>query len=143
MFARRLTGFAWVLLMALAACMATPGTAAAHLLPPQNATIHAVGNRARHSRSVDALTRIFPRPLVHVHAIRGLGRRAHSDRLRSSLAGFNVGVELGQFIFLAAVLALASLCHRFLRTTAAPLWPRLPSATAAVLGAIMPVQRLG
>ena len=60
-----------------------------------------------------------------------------------TLAGFNVGVELGQFIFLAAVLALASLCHRFLRTTAAPLWPRLPSATAAVLGTIMLAQRLG
>jgi hydrogenase/urease accessory protein HupE len=60
----------------------------------------------------------------------------------STLAGFNIGVELGQFIFLAAVLALASLGRQVLRSTGVPLWPRLPSAAAAVLGTIMLVQRL-
>jgi hypothetical protein len=65
--------------------------------------------------------------------------RAH--RL-GTLAGFNLGVELGQFIFLAAILALAALCRRVLRTTPVPLWPRLPAAAAAVLGTIMLAQRL-
>ncbi len=65
--------------------------------------------------------------------------RAH--RL-GTLAGFNLGVELGQFIFLAAVLALVSLGRRLLRPTGVPLWPRLPAAAAAVLGTIMLVQRL-
>ncbi len=65
--------------------------------------------------------------------------RAH--RL-STLAGFNLGVELGQFIFLAAVLALLALGHRVLRPSGARFWPRLPAATAAVLGTIMLVQRL-
>jgi hydrogenase/urease accessory protein HupE len=65
--------------------------------------------------------------------------RAH--RL-GTLAGFNLGVELGQFIFLAAVLVLLSLGHRLLRPTAVPLSPRLPAAAAAVLGTIMLVQRL-
>jgi len=65
--------------------------------------------------------------------------RAH--RL-GTLAGFNVGVELGQFIFLAAVLALLSLRYRLLRPTAVSLSSRLPAAAAAVLGTIMLVQRL-
>jgi hydrogenase/urease accessory protein HupE len=59
-----------------------------------------------------------------------------------TLAGFNIGVELGQFVFLAAVLMLASLGRRLLRTTGVLLWPRLPSAAAALLGTIMLVQRL-
>lgn len=65
--------------------------------------------------------------------------RAH--RL-GTLAGFNLGVELGQFIFLAAILALVSACRHVLRTTSVPLWPRLPAATAAILGTIMLAQRL-
>jgi hydrogenase/urease accessory protein HupE len=65
--------------------------------------------------------------------------RAH--RL-GTLAGFNIGVELGQFIFLAAVLALAALGRQLLRTAGVALWPRLAGATAAVLGTIMLVQRL-
>jgi len=59
-----------------------------------------------------------------------------------TLAGFNLGVELGQFIFLATLFALVMLGRRFLRTTSAALWSRLPPATAAVLGAIMLAQRL-
>jgi hydrogenase/urease accessory protein HupE len=59
-----------------------------------------------------------------------------------TLAGFNIGVELGQFIFLAAVLALATLGRQLLRKTGVPSWPRLPSAAAAVLGTLMLVQRL-
>jgi hydrogenase/urease accessory protein HupE len=59
-----------------------------------------------------------------------------------TLAGFNLGVELGQFIFLAALFALVTLGRRFLPTRGAALWTRLPPATAAVLGAIMLVQRL-
>jgi hydrogenase/urease accessory protein HupE len=59
-----------------------------------------------------------------------------------TLAGFNIGIELGQFIFLAAVLALISLGRQLLGRTGVQLWPRLPSAAAAVLGTIMLVQRL-
>jgi len=59
-----------------------------------------------------------------------------------TLAGFNIGVELGQFIFLAAVVALAALGRQLLRTAGVALWPRLAGATAAVLGTIMLVQRL-
>ncbi len=59
-----------------------------------------------------------------------------------TLAGFNLGVELGQFMFLAAVLALLSLGRLCPRTSGVAPWPRLPSATAAVLGTIMLVQRL-
>jgi hydrogenase/urease accessory protein HupE len=59
-----------------------------------------------------------------------------------TLAGFNIGVELGQFIFLTAVLALAALGRQLLRTAGVALWPRLAGATAAVLGTIMLVQRL-
>jgi len=70
-----------------------------------------------------------------------------------TLAGFNIGVEFGQFIFLAAVLGLLWLGRRFIRnrqylrtsdprTSGVALWQRLPCAAAAVLGAIMLVQRL-
>ncbi len=59
-----------------------------------------------------------------------------------TLAGFNLGVELGQFIFLGTVLALATLGRRVLGSSGVALWPRLPSATAAVLGTIMLVERL-
>jgi hydrogenase/urease accessory protein HupE len=70
--------------------------------------------------------------------------RAH--RL-GTLAGFNVGVELGQFMFLAAVFALAALGRRLLGslllgTSDAALLPRLSSAAAALLGTILLVQRL-
>jgi hydrogenase/urease accessory protein HupE len=65
--------------------------------------------------------------------------RAH--RL-GTLAGFNLGVEVGQCVFLAVVLVLLSLARRVPRPGGVPLWPRLPAATAAVLGTIMLVQRL-
>jgi len=65
--------------------------------------------------------------------------RAH--RL-GTLAGFNLGVELGQFIFLGTVLSLALLARQVPWTTPIPLWPRLPCAAAAVFGTIMLVQRL-
>jgi hydrogenase/urease accessory protein HupE len=66
------------------------------------------------------------------------------DRLHrlATLAGFNVGVELGQLIFVATVLALLWSVRRILRPAGVPLSPRLPAATAAVLGTIMLAQRL-
>jgi hydrogenase/urease accessory protein HupE len=90
------------------------------------------------------LTLVFACGLLHgmglASALTDMGLdRAH--RL-GTLAGFNLGVELGQFIFLAAVLALVSLGRRLRRPTGVPLWPRLPAAAAAVLGTIMLVQRL-
>jgi hydrogenase/urease accessory protein HupE len=59
-----------------------------------------------------------------------------------TLAGFNIGVELGQFIFLAVVITLVSLGCKMMRKTGLKLWPRLPAAAAAVLGALMLAQRL-
>jgi len=59
-----------------------------------------------------------------------------------TLAGFNIGVELGQFIFLAVVIALVLLGCKMMRKTGLKLWPRVPAAAAAVLGALMLAQRL-
>jgi hydrogenase/urease accessory protein HupE len=59
-----------------------------------------------------------------------------------TLAGFNLGVELGQCMFLAAVLKLVSIGQRLARTSGVALWPRVPAAAAAVLGTIMLVERV-
>ncbi len=59
-----------------------------------------------------------------------------------TLVGFNIGVELGQFIFLAVVITLVSLGCKMMSKTGLKLWPRLPAAAAAVLGALMLAQRL-
>jgi hydrogenase/urease accessory protein HupE len=60
-----------------------------------------------------------------------------------SLLGFNTGIELGQFIFLASIAVVLFVARRLVpRTlTLVPL-PRLASVTACVLGAILFVQRV-
>ncbi len=60
----------------------------------------------------------------------------------ATLAGFNVGIELGQFAFLGGVLALAALGRRVVTAPQAFALPRLASVTAALLGAVMLVGRV-
>jgi hydrogenase/urease accessory protein HupE len=87
---------------------------------------------------------VFACGLLHGMGLASALGEMELDRVHrlGTLAGFNIGVELGQFIFLAAVLALAALSRQLLRTTGVPPWPRLPSAVAVVLGTIMLLQRL-
>ena len=60
----------------------------------------------------------------------------------STLAGFNVGVEIGQFLFLAAVsLVITALARTQLSRFQAHL-PQLASLTAAGLGLVLLIQRL-
>ncbi|MDH7976098.1 HupE/UreJ family protein [Sphingomonas sp. AR_OL41] len=60
----------------------------------------------------------------------------------ATLAGFNIGVELGQFAFLAGVLALGGLLARVLGPYARRLLPRIASALAAAGGAVLLVARI-
>jgi hydrogenase/urease accessory protein HupE len=60
----------------------------------------------------------------------------------ATLAGFNVGVELGQLLFLTAVLGLMALARRLTGGAGVTLWPRLASATAALLGGVLLLQRI-
>lgn len=59
----------------------------------------------------------------------------------ASLAGFNVGVELGQALFLAAVLGFGELLRRTLGKTAFAAWPTVVSGVAVIAGAILFVAR--
>ncbi len=52
----------------------------------------------------------------------------------ASLAGFNLGVELGQFIFLACTLAIGALIYRFAARRTANRLSQLASLVAATLG---------
>jgi hydrogenase/urease accessory protein HupE len=65
----------------------------------------------------------------------------------ATLAGFNIGIELGQFLFLGTVLALAGMVRLLPRPglpgIGKPLrLPQFASITAAVLGSIMLVERV-
>ena len=59
----------------------------------------------------------------------------------ASLAGFNIGVELGQAVFVAAVLVVGELARRTLGRKAFAAWPTVVSAVAVVAGAILFIQR--
>lgn len=59
-----------------------------------------------------------------------------------TLAGFNIGVELGQLAFLGALLGLGALLARLGQAQAAAALPRLASGVAALLGAVLFVLRL-
>jgi hypothetical protein len=65
----------------------------------------------------------------------------HTYRL-ATLAGFNVGIELGQFVFLGATLALGILCRRIMRVPQAIALPRLASVMAATFGAVILAGRI-
>ncbi|MBA3879481.1 MAG: hypothetical protein C0500_07185 [Sphingobium sp.] len=60
----------------------------------------------------------------------------------ATLAGFNIGVEIGQFAFLAAVLGLGWVASKMLRRRTRASLPRLASALACVLAAVMLVLRV-
>ena len=59
----------------------------------------------------------------------------------ASLAGFNIGVELGQAAFVAAVLVAGELVRRTLGRKVFAAWPTVVSAVAVVAGAILFIQR--
>ena len=60
----------------------------------------------------------------------------------ATLAGFNIGVELGQFVFLAVLLAAGALLARVAGARVAQLLPRGASIVAAGAGAVMLVARI-
>jgi hydrogenase/urease accessory protein HupE len=65
----------------------------------------------------------------------------------ATLAGFNIGIELGQFVFLGGLLALGAAVRRlplenWRRSEGALRLPQLASMTAAALGSIMLVERI-
>jgi len=59
----------------------------------------------------------------------------------ASLAGFNIGVEVGQAMFLAAVLGAGEVLRRAMGRKAFAAWPTVVSAVAVVAGAILFLQR--
>ncbi len=59
-----------------------------------------------------------------------------------TLAGFNLGIELGQLLFLAALVVLARALSGLAPLRRAPAFARLASITAAVLGAVVLVARI-
>jgi HupE / UreJ protein len=61
----------------------------------------------------------------------------------ATLAGFNVGIELGQFAFVIATLSCFAVIRRFIGTTSACKLPRLASSAAAAGGLMFLTQRLG
>lgn len=61
----------------------------------------------------------------------------------ATLGGFNVGIEIGQFLFVGAVLLTIALFRRMGRIEIATRLPRLASFAAAGLGLFLFIQRLG
>ena len=60
----------------------------------------------------------------------------------ATLAGFNVGVECGQFMFLFVVIGLITIIHRAVPKLPVNLLPRAASAIAAISGSILLIQRI-
>ena len=60
----------------------------------------------------------------------------------ATLAGFNVGVECGQFMFLFVVIGLITVIHRAAPKLPVNLLPRAASAIAAIFGSILLIQRI-
>lgn len=65
-----------------------------------------------------------------------------TGNLVATLAGFNIGIELGQFLFLGAFLLLVSAFRRFGNVKVADRLPQFASATAIIFGFILLVQRI-
>ncbi len=62
--------------------------------------------------------------------------------LIATLAGFNIGIELGQFLFLGVLLLLVWVLHRFGNMKIADRVPKFASATAIILGFTLLIQRI-
>lgn len=60
-----------------------------------------------------------------------------------TLAGFNLGIEIGQFLFLTIVLIIIALVKRFLSPKIAQQIPRIASIGAAAFGIIFLIDRVG
>lgn len=61
----------------------------------------------------------------------------------ATLAGFNIGIEIGQFLFLSAVLLVIIVAKRLISTRIAQQIPRIASAVAGVFGIIFFIDRVG
>ena len=60
----------------------------------------------------------------------------------ATLAGFNVGVECGQFMFLLSVISVMTVIRRFIPVLTESLFARLASAIAVILGTVMLIERI-
>jgi hydrogenase/urease accessory protein HupE len=60
----------------------------------------------------------------------------------ATLAGFNIGVEIGQFMFLGAFLGVLAAVRLVTGRDPSNVFPRVASATAALLGCALLIQRV-
>lgn len=60
----------------------------------------------------------------------------------ATLAGFNVGIEIGQFVFLGSLMLLVALWRRVVTVPTRFSMPQVASATAAMLGTAMLIARV-
>jgi hypothetical protein len=87
---------------------------------------------------------VFACGLLHgfgfASAIAAMGVDAES-RI-AALAGFNIGIETGQFLFVGAVLLLFGILGRLGSAVLAQKLPQLATASAAILGGLLLIQRI-
>jgi acyl dehydratase len=60
----------------------------------------------------------------------------------ATLAGFNVGIEIGQFLFLGTILAVGAVLAKTRLTQFQTQLPLIASIVAAVLGSLLFIQRV-
>jgi hypothetical protein len=60
----------------------------------------------------------------------------------ATLAGFNVGIEIGQFLFLSGLVLVAALGRRLVPTPARLSLPQVASVVAAMVGTAMLIERV-
>jgi hypothetical protein len=60
----------------------------------------------------------------------------------ATLAGFNLGIEIGQFLFLGSIVLLVPLGRRVVTSPVRIPLPQLASAIAAMLGTVMFIDRV-
>lgn len=123
----------------VAPAIVEPGIAASIVLM---AVLNLWRDGAREARARVAI--VFACGLLHgLGFASAIGAMAADGTHRlATLGGFNVGIELGQFAFLGAVVALAMLVRRTAAVPPAFALPQLASVTAGVLGAVMLVGRV-
>ncbi|MEO0440667.1 MAG: HupE/UreJ family protein [Pseudomonadota bacterium] len=66
----------------------------------------------------------------------------NAGNLVATLAGFNIGIELGQFLFLGGLLLLVAICRKFGNVKIAERAPQFASITAITFGFILLAQRI-
>ena len=104
--------------------------------------IHNLLRQGTHTRGLVPL--VFGCGLLHglgfASALSEMG--LDSGHRIATLAGFNVGVECGQFVFLIGVIALITIIRRILPALTESLFARLASVIAAIFGGIMLIERI-